>query len=376
MSPSQSLPSCVSAVLAMTSSVQSMVMGDRADLDRLARLGVLAIAPALGRQIDDHRARLHAGQLGLADHLRRGLAGDRGGGDHEVGGLDMLGQGGVDLGLFLGRQGPGVAALAGGVDAGVDEGRAQGQRLFLGGGADVIGLDHRAQALGGGDRLQPGDAQAHHQHLGRPDDASGRGDLRQHAQHVRRAQRDRVIAGQRRLAGERVHRLGPRDPGDPLHGETGDVAFQQRLDQRRLLVLIDEADQDRPWLHRLDRLRRRRLDGQHHVGVGEQGPAVIHEGDIGEGAVGQLDRRPGAGLHVQPRAQLDQLGGHRRDQGHPPLQGLGLLQNGDVHIHGHDTLNSDGRFGIFIHPQMTQITQILWIETKIKLNARGANLSI
>jgi hypothetical protein len=25
---------------------------------------------------------------------------------------------------------------------------------------------------------------------------------------------------------------------------------------------------------------------------------------------------------------------------------------------------------------MTQITQILWIETKIKLNARGANLSI
>ena len=92
---------------------------------------VLAVAAALGGQIDDHRAGLHAGDLRLADQLGRGLAGDGGGGDDQVGGLDVLGQRRVDLGLFLGRQRAGVAALAGGVDAGVDEGGARDSACSL-----------------------------------------------------------------------------------------------------------------------------------------------------------------------------------------------------------------------------------------------------
>ena len=96
----------------------------------------------------------------------------------------MLRQGRVDLGLFLGRQGAGVAALAGGVDAGVDEGGAQGQGLLFRRRTDVVALNDGAQALGGCDGFEAGDAQAHDQNLGRANDARGRGDLRQHASHM------------------------------------------------------------------------------------------------------------------------------------------------------------------------------------------------
>jgi hypothetical protein len=37
------------------------------------RARVLAVAAALGREIDDHRAGLHARDLGLADEFRRRL---------------------------------------------------------------------------------------------------------------------------------------------------------------------------------------------------------------------------------------------------------------------------------------------------------------
>ena len=92
------------------------------------------------------------------------------------------------LALFLGGQRAGVAALAGGVDAGVDEGGAERERLFLGGRPHVVAFDDGAQALGGGDRFEARDAQAHHQHLGWADDAGGRGDLGQHASHMGRAE--------------------------------------------------------------------------------------------------------------------------------------------------------------------------------------------
>ena len=66
----------------------------------------------------------------------------------------------------------------------------------------------------------------------------------------------------------------------------------------------------------------------------DQRGAIVDEGDILERSVGQLIGIPGAGLHVQSGAELDQLRHDGRHQGHAPLVRLGLLQDGDIDIHG------------------------------------------
>ena len=96
-----------------------------ADLRRLARLRVLAIAATLGGEIDDHGAGFHPRDLRLADELRRWSTGNGSRGDDEVGLLDMLGQHGGDLALFFRAQFARVTALAARINAGFDEFRAQ-----------------------------------------------------------------------------------------------------------------------------------------------------------------------------------------------------------------------------------------------------------
>ena len=80
---------------------------------------------------------------------------------------DLLGQRGALAVELLGRELAGVAAGALGRDAGVEEGGAQALGLLLGRGPHVVGLDHGAEPPRRGDRLQAGDADAHHEHLGR-----------------------------------------------------------------------------------------------------------------------------------------------------------------------------------------------------------------
>ncbi len=148
------------------------------------------------------------------------------------------------------------------------------------------------------------------------------------------AESDRVVARQGRLARQGVHRLGPRDPRDPLHGEAGDLPGQQSLHQLRLVRRVDEADQDRAGFHGVDDGEGRGLNRQDHVRLGDHRDPVIEDGDILERGILQPDRGARAGLHVQLAAELDQLGNDRGRQGDAPFVRLGLLQNGDVDIHG------------------------------------------
>ena len=102
----------------------------------------------------------------------------------------------------------------------------------------------------------------------------------------------------------------------------------------RLLVLIDEGDQDRALLHRVDHIQRRSLHAENHVGIVDQSVAIGGEFDILERGIDQTDSISRARLHVQLGAQLDQLADNGRHQRHAPFVRLCLLQNGDVDIHG------------------------------------------
>jgi hypothetical protein len=84
---------------------------------------------------------------------------------------------------------------------------------------------------------------------------------------MRGTEQGAVVAGQGRLRGQRVHRLRARDARHQFHGEAAQLPVADQLDQRRFLVGIDEADQDRAVLHRADHFGGRRIDRQHDVGV-------------------------------------------------------------------------------------------------------------
>jgi hypothetical protein len=199
-----------------------------AGLDDLAGLGADDIAALLHRQVHQHRAGLHRGDVLGADQLGRHPAGDQRGGDDDVLLLDVLGHQRRLLFLIgvahrLGVAGGGL----GGLELLVldrDELGAQALDLLLGRRAHVGGGDHRAQAPRGGDRLQAGDAGAHHEHLGRGDGA-GRGHHHRHRPAIDLGRLDhRAVAGEVGLAGQRVHHLGAGDARHEFHGEHGRAA--------------------------------------------------------------------------------------------------------------------------------------------------------
>ena len=116
-------------------------------VDDLARLRQLAVAAALGREVDDDRAGLHALDHGARDQPRRRAAGDQRRGDDDVLVLDVVGDQLGLLLLVLGRHRLGVA----------------GRRLRL---LELLVLDGDELGAERGDLLLGGGT-----HVGRRDDA-------------------------------------------------------------------------------------------------------------------------------------------------------------------------------------------------------------
>jgi hypothetical protein len=129
----------------------------------LAGARIRAITAAVGGEIDDYSAWLHTVDLLFSDQFRGRAAGHGGCGNDEIGLPNMLGQGFVDDILLLGGKLARIAAFAAGIHAGLDELRAHRCCLLLGFRAHVVGFHYGTQPVGGCDRLQPGDAKAHHQ---------------------------------------------------------------------------------------------------------------------------------------------------------------------------------------------------------------------
>ena len=128
----------------------------------------LDVAALLGREVHDHRARRHRlDHLVRDQHRRLGPLHLRRGDDHVAGGhglehqLALLGD---RLVAHRRRVGARARALLAGLEVELHEPRPQAADLLLGRLAHVVGLDHRAQAAGGGDRRQAGDPRPDHEH--------------------------------------------------------------------------------------------------------------------------------------------------------------------------------------------------------------------
>ena len=193
--------------------------------------------------------------------------GHRGGGNHGVGRGDARIQRFLLLGLFFGGELAGIAAGAVGADAGFDELGAQRLHLFAGGATNVIRLDHGAQAPRGGDGLQPRHAGADDQRLRRADGAGGRGQHGHELFEVVGGDQHGLVAGQRGLRGQAVHRLGAGDARNELDREAGDLAVAQRLHLGLARVGLQEADHHGAGFELADLLEAERRDRQQDVGL-------------------------------------------------------------------------------------------------------------
>ena len=188
----------------------------------LARLRQRAVAAALDREIDDHRARLHRLDHLLRDQHRRRPAGDEGRGDDDVLALDVLGDERRLLGLVLGRQFPRIAAGGRRIrHIGEDEFGAEALHLLFRRLAHVGRRDDGAEPARRGDGLEAGDADAHDEHLGRRHGARRRHHHREGAAELRRGIDHRLVAGEIGLRGQHVHRLRAGDARHQFHGEEG-----------------------------------------------------------------------------------------------------------------------------------------------------------
>ena len=165
------------------------------------------------------------------DQLRGRPSGHGGGRDHDVEVGHPLLERALLLRLLLRRELPRVAALRLlPAHAEVEERRAERLHLLLDRRPDVERRHDRAEPPRGRDRLQARDAGAEHEDARRRD-RPGRG--HQHREELRApvgAEQHALVAGDRRLRGERVHRLRARDPGHRLHRERDDAALAQPLD--------------------------------------------------------------------------------------------------------------------------------------------------
>ena len=234
--------------------------------------------------------------------------------------------------LLLGRELLRVAALGLlAVHAEVEERRAERLHLLRHRRPHVEGRHDRAEPPRGRDRLQPGDARPQHEHARGGDRAGRRHQQREHLRAPVGGEQHRLVAGDRRLRRERIHRLRARDPRDRLHREGDDAPLAQALDALRVARAARgsrsgrcRAPARRPRRRsggRRGRQRRTR-DGAPRAELGAR-RRVRLVGESGCGAGAALDHD----LEAGERSAADRLRGER----HPVLAGRCLAGHEDSH---------------------------------------------
>ncbi len=200
----------------------------------------------------------------------------------------------------------------------VEEAGAQGLDLLLDRRPRIERAHDRSQPAGGHDGGQPGHTGPDDEHLGRRDRAGRSHEERKEAAECVGRLEDRLVAGQVRHRGERVHLLGARDARDRLHRQDGRARALERDDRGGVRFRIQERDERRSAPELRGLFRCRGLDLEHHV----RRPCRFAAADLGPrrrvGGVVVARAAAGAGLHHDRGALLDVLArdvGRGRDPG-------------------------------------------------------------
>ena len=202
--------------------------------------------------------------------------------------------------------------------------------LLLGRGPHVSRGDDGAKPPRGSDRLQAGDANAHHEHFCRGNRAGGGHHHRKGAAESFRGLDHRAIAGEVRLRRQHVHYLGAGDARHQFHRKGRHAGIRNRLQRGLIAIWVHDGDDQRATLvlRQLAGLGPLHLDDD--VGVLQRIGA--HRGacrgefrirQAGFDARARLDRHFGA----QRLEFLHGVGG----SGHPRLGRIDFLGNGNLH---------------------------------------------
>ena len=242
-----------------------------------------------------------------------GTARYRGRADDDIDVLQVFGEAALLFGAFVVGERTRIAAFACGADAEVEELAAERLDLLACFRTHVEAFDLCAQALGGRDRLQAGDARAHDQHLRGPDRAGRGGEHREEPRRQLRGDQHRLVAGHAGLRTEHIHRLRARGARQLLQRERDDPARGDRFATRAVGLRLQDAEQHRTRLHPRDRIRGRRLHARDDIGVGDRRLRIID----------QLRTRVGIGLVREVRVATEAaLDPHRGAGGNEFLAGF------------------------------------------------------
>ena len=178
-------------------------------LGHFTGFGQFAITALLDRQIDQHRAGLHAFEHFLGDQFRRRTARNKRRADNNILLGNMLGHQCLLALLIISAHLFGITALglAAIIFIGFDHHKcaAKAFHLFGSGAAHIRGTHNRAQTFGRGNGLQTGNARAHHENTRRRNRARRRHHHWQGAGIFRGCVQHGFIAGQIGLRGQNIH---------------------------------------------------------------------------------------------------------------------------------------------------------------------------
>ena len=181
-----------------------------------------------------------------------GRPGNERGGDDDVLLLDVIGDERRLLRLVLFRHFLGVAGggfrLLEFLVLDRDEFRAEALHLFLDGRAHVGRGHDGAETARRRNRLQAGDADAHHEDLGGGHGAGRGHHHRERAAEFPRRVDHRAIAGEIGLARQHVHRLRARDARHQFHGKRNKPRIGKSLDRGFIAVGIHDGGDERAFL--------------------------------------------------------------------------------------------------------------------------------
>ena len=178
--------------------------------------------------------------------------------------------------------------------------------MFLDAGAHIGCLDYRAHALGRGNRLQAGYADAQN------DDARGLDGARCGHQHGEESlvlisrQHDGFVTRNIGLRGQHIHALGPRGARRGFQSKRAQ-ASERHLLQTAFVKGVEHADQGGASLHHFQFIRLRGRNLQHHLTAQRVSGATQFGTNGLVGGIGHAGCQAGTSLNAHAMSRCDQL---------------------------------------------------------------------